>query len=206
MQTKAIPPEAGEQRRRQYLQLLGIEVWQQRPPTLPAGAATTAVQALHGAAGGSHDQAATAAMATDLQVDQTSPKPRGTGRKHQARCAAVGDPSATAAPAQTVATAFSHECLLLCRNEQLDAPLLLDILRHLPPLLAADEDFLHSHLVTQRQLQSLRPRILLSTVAAAAGATTHEPQLHIDLQQLSANPLAAKRQLWQDLQALPWSR
>lgn len=205
MQTKAIPPEAGEQRRRQYLQLLGIEVWQQRRPTSPAGTAATAAQALHGAADGSHDQAATAAMATDLQVDQTSPKPRGTDRE-QARCAAVGDPSATAAPAQAAATAFSHECLLLCSNEQLDAPLLLDILRHLPPLLAADEDFLHSHLVTQRQLQSLRPRILLSTVAAAAGTTTHQPQLHIDLQQLSANPLVAKRQLWQDLQALPWSR
>lgn len=144
-------------------------------------------------------------MITDLQVAQTSPKLRGTDRE-QARCAAAGDPGATAAPTQAAATAFSHECLLLCSNEQLDAPLLLDILRHLPPLLAADEDFLHSHLVTQRQLQSLRPRILLSTVAAAADTTTPQPQLQIDLQQLSANPLVAKRQLWQDLQALPWSR
>lgn len=113
--------------------------------------------------------------------------------------------AATAASAaQNSPNSHSHECLLLCTSAQRELPLLLDILRHIPALANADDDFLHSHMVSARQLAALRPRLLLTINGSGdeAASGSCEQHLDIDLQGMQSAPSTAKRRLWQQLQTL----
>ncbi len=175
--------DAAEQRRRQYLQWLDIDFYPQALPMTPSTA---------GSAG----------------VDADSPDSRPPVPAHDGVITAVADPPQTppvAVPAgQAESSRYSHACLLLCAEDERTTPLLLDILRHVPDLASADDEFLCRHLVTARQLVALRPHLLLTTqsVDQAIPDIDCKQRLVIDLQAVHADPLSAKRQLWKQLQAI----
>ena len=185
--------EITEQQRRHYLQLLDIDIY----PELARSAISLFTQ-----------QAATANAAAATGPEQPLQQPAATAQTtaQSAHPRASGRSPSTAAEATTDSTqaaSYSHDCLLLCDDKEHES-LLLDILRHLPTLAAADDEFLRSHIVTARQLAALRPRLLLTTSSTAltAAVDDYAQRLDIDLQQLQSDPLRAKPALWQQLQAL----
>jgi hypothetical protein len=175
-----MPVEASAARRRACLRAMGIDIWMRRPMAARRSQATVTPV----------DAAAAASASVEPAV---TPPPLTTAM-----------PPAEAADTESEAgVSWTHECLLLC---QAPSPLLLDLLRLLPPLRGADEAFLASHAVSARRLQRLRPRILLREADCEPLADIQaETELVIDTASLEGDP-GARRALWQRLRALPWSR
>lgn len=185
--------EATEQRRRHYLQLLDIDIYPAAvEPELPAPRPSVETAA--------NSPARQLASRPDAATVR-SPKPPADAT--QTAAAPERMVTATSA-AQDSPGSHSHECLLLCTPAQRELPLLLDILRHIPALTNADDDFLHSHMVSARQLAALRPRMLLTINGSGdeAASGSCEQRLDIDLQGMRSAPSAAKQRLWQQLQTL----
>jgi hypothetical protein len=182
--------EIAEHRRRHYLALLDIDVYPSSLRTTPAAIPQTA-----------EANATVAQQSVPVSNDMAAASAPDTERAASERAPSA---SATAAANKAQSTAYSHECLLLCEPGERDLTLLQDILRHVPALAAADDEYLLSHMVTSRQLAALCPRILLSTTAAAETATASgcEQRLEIDLKLLQSDPVKAKLGLWHRLQAL----
>jgi len=183
--------EAAEQRRRHYLQLLDIDIYPATvEPELPAPRPSTEAVASKPArqATSSPDTATVRSAEPDAAAKQPAP----------ARTVTV------TSAAQHSPDSHSHECLLLCTPAQRELPLLLDILRHIPALANADDEFLHSHMVSARQLAALRPRMLLTIDGNGDEAASGSCELHldIDLQGMQTAPSATKQRLWQQLQTL----
>jgi len=183
--------ETAEDRRRHYLELLDIDVY---PASVQTG---TSASTPHAA-----QASATAAQRPEQENNDVAP----TSTHTTARAVARRVPAASLAAATDKAQSnvYSHDCLLLCEPGERELPLLQDILRHVPALAAADDEYLLSHMITSRQLAALRPRILLTTTAAAETAVDNacQKRLEIDLQLLQSDPVKAKPRLWQQLQAL----
>ncbi|GAB4117431.1 MAG: hypothetical protein Tsb0027_10060 [Wenzhouxiangellaceae bacterium] len=188
--------EAAEQRRRHYLQLLDIDIYPATvEPVLPAPRPSAEAAACSPArqVASRPDAATVRSPEPDAAATQAAPAPARTQTAVTAASAAQASPDS-----------HSHECLLLCTPAQRELPLLLDILRHIPALANADDDFLHSHMVSARQLAALRPRMLL-TINGSGDETASgscEQHLDIDLQGMQSEPSAAKQRLWQQLQTL----
>jgi len=188
--------EAAEQRRRQYLQLLDIDIYPAAvEPELPAPRPSTEAAASKPArqATSRPDTATVRSPEPDAAATQPAPAPARTVTAATAASAAQHSPDS-----------HSHECLLLCTSAQRELPLLLDILRHIPALANADDEFLHSHMVSARQLAALRPRMLLTIDGNGDEAASGSCELHldIDLQGMQTAPSATKQRLWQQLQTL----
>lgn len=187
-------PDIDEKRRRQYLQMLGINIYpRQTEPEPTAAARKSNIAAESNTARQPADSGNDAFRAVASRAQ--TPPPAGTSAQPPT---AVGQSSTGSKD-----SSYSHDCLLLCDTDARELPLLLDILRHVPALAAADDEFLHSHIVTARQLAALKPRLLLATCKPdQVAASMPAKMLSIDLQQLHSDPVGGKIELWKKLQTL----
>lgn len=187
-------PEIDEKRRRQYLQLLDINIYpyQSEPEPTPA-ARKSSIAAETNATRNAYQAGNDASGASSARTTTTS-----------APAASAQPPTAVSqSSTSSKDSSYSHDCLLLCDTDARELPLLLDILRHVPALAAADDEFLHSHIVTARQLAALTPRLLLATCKPdQVAASRPAKMLSIDLQQLHSDPVGGKIKLWKKLQTL----
>jgi len=187
-------PERSEQRRRQYLQLLDINIYpDQKEPAPTAAVLNSNIAAGSNAAGQPADAGNAAFTAYGSRAQTPTP------------ASASAQPPTAVAQSSTGSkdSSYSHDCLLLCDTDARESPLLLDILRHMPALAAADDEFLRSHIVSARQLAALKPRLLLATCKPdQVAASMPAKMLSIDLQQLQSDPVGGKLELWKKLQTL----
>lgn len=199
-----------EQRRRHYLQLLDIVVYPTSAELEIAamGSAQPAAASFPVKPSAFDDHTGTTVAAKPIVTPapppplpaSDEPGPTATLTVTATATATAGIVASTSADSASTPS-YSHACLLLCAPSERGLPLLLDILRHVPALASADDEFLHSHLVSARQLAALSPRLLLTTDSTAA-TNSGALRIDIDLQRLQADPVAAKAALWQQLQAL----